>query len=133
MKANNKLNEELFNELTFEAIQEDKAYDVFEDFSIDKDQFINDNLAYIKKLNFKAKVELGKLKNDKAKDILKNKIAKVLEQGKENVRLNLISLIQTKNPQFQFRKLENLDESDLHELLEDIDFLNSIDEMEDGL
>lgn len=130
MKTNHKHKEELFNELTFEAFQEDADYDVFTDYGIPKDQFTNDSLALIRKLNFKAKVELGKIKNQKANDLIKNKVLNALERGTEEMRQKLISLIHSKNPQFQFRKLKDLDEVDLDDLLNDIDILNALEEID---
>lgn len=125
MKTNNSIYN--FNKL----MDETTSFDDIFDNNTQAEQFLNEKLALIKKLNFKAKVELGKKKSSKVAANYAEKIADLYNSGKNEMRELLQAKILSYNPQFQFRKLEKLDASDLEDLLDDVEMLKIIENLEE--
>lgn len=125
MKTNNSIDN--FNKL----MDETTSFDDIFDNNTQAEQFLNEKLALIKQLNFKAKVELGKMRSSKVAADYAEKIADLYNSGKNEIRDLLQAKILSYNPQFQFRKLEKLDASDLKDLLDDVEMLNIIENLEE--
>lgn len=125
MKTNNSIDN--FNKL----MDETTSFDDIFDNNTQAEQFLNEKLALIKQLNFKAKVELGKMKSSKVAANYDEKIADLYNSGKNEIRDLLQAKILSYNPQFQFRKLEKLDASDLKDLLDDVEILKIIENLEE--
>lgn len=126
MKTNNSIYN--FNKL----MDETTSFDDIFDNNTQAEQFLNEKLALIKQLNFKAKVELGKMKSSKVAANYAEKIADLYNSGKNEMRELLQAKILSYNPQFQFRKLEKLDASDLKDLLDDVEMLKIIENLEEN-
>lgn len=115
-----------FISLTTQAVE---LEDIFES-TDDEREYIDHNMALIKRLNFQAKVKLGKMKNERAQSII-SVLAQRYNEGTIELKKMLQSIILAHNPQFQFRKLEKLEESDLLDLLGDVELLKKLEDIDE--
>ena len=97
------------------------------EFGIAKNDFVAQELNYIKQMRFKAKAQLGRMKAETAITNLKDRIVTACSQS-----LSLQELLMQRYPAVNFRNLEKLSESDLKQLSEDMELINLIEEVEDA-
>ena len=97
------------------------------EFGIAKNDFVAQELKYIKQMRFKAKVQLGKQKTQAYVTNLRDRIVAACSQS-----MSLQELLLQRYPAVNFRKLETLSEADLKQLSEDMELINLIEEVEDA-
>ena len=118
-----------FFELSNEAFESDNE-SVYEDLGVLKEDYLNDKMKMIKRLKLKSQSQLNKAKNESLLEIALQKVKRIIDSSNETLKSNLESLILKHSPQFQFRNIEKLDESDLKELLSDLNVIDIIENLE---
>lgn len=97
------------------------------EFGIAKNDFIAQELKYIKQMRFMAKAQLGKLKTQAYVTNLRDRIVAACNQS-----LSFQEVLMQRYPAVNFRNLEKLSETDLKQLSEDMELINMIEEVEDA-
>ena len=97
---------------------------------INSQDFIDKRIEKIKRLNLKAKAQLGKIRNETILYSAKQKFIELYNIQKTNIKENIINILHSKNPQFQFRNIDKLESEDLQQLFDDIELLKIIDNIE---
>ena len=120
-----------FFELSNEAFESDNE-SVYEDLGVLKEDYLNDKLNMIKRLKLKSQSQLNKAKNDSMLEKALQKIKSVIDSNNEAIKQSLEGLILARSPQFQFRNIEKLDESDLKELFGDLNVIDIIENLENA-
>jgi hypothetical protein len=118
-----------FFELSNEAFESNNE-SVYEDLGVSKEDYLNAKLKMIKRLKLKSQAQMNKAKNDNMLEIALKKIKNIFDSGNMAVKHNLEKLIIARSPQFQFRNIEKLDESDLKELFNDLNVIDIIENLE---
>ena len=118
-----------FFELSNEAFESDNE-SVYEDLGVSKEDYLNNKLKMIKRLKLKSQSQLNKAKNDSMLEKALQKIKSVIDSNNEAIKQSLEGLILARSPQFQFRNIEKLDESDLKELFSDLNVIDIIENLE---
>ncbi|MCD4745633.1 MAG: hypothetical protein K8R58_04985 [Bacteroidales bacterium] len=118
-----------FFELSNEAFESDNE-SVYEDLGVSKEDYLNNKLKMIKRLKLKSQSQLNKAKNDNMLEKALQKIKSVIDSNNEVIKQSLEGLILARSPQFQFRNIEKLDESDLKELFSDLNVIDIIENLE---
>lgn len=118
-----------FFELSNEAFELENE-SVYEDLGVSKEDYLNDKLKMIKRLKLKSRAQLNKAKNDNMLETALQKIKSVINSNNTTVKQGLEKLILIRSPQFQFRNIEKLDESDLKELFSDLNVIDIIENLE---
>ena len=118
-----------FFELSNEAFESDNE-SVYEDLGVSKEDYLNNRLKMIKRLKLKSQSQLNKTKNDNMLEKALQKIKNVIDSKNEAIKQSLEGLILARSPQFQFRNIEKLDESDLKELFSDLNVIDIIENLE---
>jgi len=118
-----------FFELSNEAFESDNE-SVYEDLGVSKDDYLNAKIKMIIRLKLKSQSQLNKIKNESVLEKALQKVKSVIESNNVALKSNLESLILARSPQFQFRNIEKLDESDLKELFSDLNVINIIENLE---
>ncbi len=118
-----------FFELSNEAFESDNE-SVYEDLGVSKEDYLNNKLKMIKRLKLKSQSQLNKAKNDNMLEKALQKIKSVIDSKNEAIKQSLEELILARSPQFQFRNIEKLDESDLKELFSDLNVIDIIENLE---
>ncbi len=118
-----------FFELSNEAFESDNE-SVYEDLGVSKEDYLNNRLKMIKRLKLKSQSQLNKAKNDTMLEKALQKIKSVIDSKNEAIKQSLEELILVRSPQFQFRNIEKLDESDLKELFSDLNVIDIIENLE---
>ena len=127
---NNKANKiDKFFELSNEAFESDNE-SVYEDLGVSKEDYLNNRLKMIKRLKLKSQSLLNKAKNDNMLEKALQKIKSVIDSNNEVIKQSLEGLILACSPQFQFRNIEKLDDSDLKELFSDLNVIDIIENLE---
>jgi len=127
---NNKADKiEKFFELSNEVFESDNE-SVYEDLGVLKEDYLNNKLKMIKRLKLKSQSQLNKAKNDNMLEKALRKIKSVIDSNNETIKQSLEGLILARSPQFQFRNIEKLDESDLKELFSDLNVIDIIENLE---
>lgn len=125
---NNKFNK--FSDLSIEAFKSDQNTEMLFHNDINSQDFIDKRIEKIKRLNLKAKAQLGKIRNETILYSAKQKFIELYNIQKTNIKENIINLLHSKNPQFQFRNIDKLESEDLQQLFDDIELLKIIDNIE---
>ena len=120
---------DIFFELSNEAFESDNE-SVYEDLGVSKEDYLSDKLKMIKRLKLKSQSQLNKAKNDNMLEKALQKVKSVIDSNNEALKKNLEGLILARSPQFQFRNIEKLDESDLKELFSDLNVIDIIENIE---
>jgi len=115
--------------LSNEAFESDNS-SVYEDLGVPKDDYLNSKMKMIKRLKLKSQSQLNKVKNENALEKALQKLKNVIDSKNETLKSNLESLILERSPQFQFRNIEKMDESDLKELFCDLNVIDIIENLE---
>lgn len=118
-----------FFELSNEAFESDNE-SVYEDLGVSKEDYLNNRLKMIKRLKLKSQSQLNKAKNDNMLEKALQKIKSVIDSKNEAIKQSLEELILARSPQFQFRNIEKLDESDLKEIFSDLNVIDIIENLE---
>jgi len=118
-----------FFELSNEAFESDNE-SVYEDLGVSKEDYLNNKLKMIKRLKLKSQSQLNKAKNDNMLEKALQKIKSVIDSKNDAIKQSLEELILARSPQFQFRNIEKLDESDLKELFSDLNVIDIIENLE---
>ena len=118
-----------FFELSNEAFESDNE-SVYEDLGVSKEDYLNNKLKMIKRLKLKSQSQLNKAKNDNMLEKALQKIKDVIDSNNETIKQSLEGLILARSPQFQFRNIEKLEESDLRELFSDLNVIDIIENLE---
>jgi hypothetical protein len=118
-----------FFELSNEAFESDNE-SVYEDLGVSKEDYLNNKLKMIKRLKLKSQSQLNKAKNDNMLEKALQKIKSVIDSNNEAIKQSLEGLILARSPQFHFRNIEKLDESDLKELFSDLNVIDIIENLE---
>jgi len=118
-----------FFELSNEAFESDNE-SVYKDLGVSKEDYLNNKLKMIKRLKLKSQSQLNKAKNDTMLEKALQKIKSVIDSKNEAIKQSLEELILVRSPQFQFRNIEKLDESDLKELFSDLNVIDIIENLE---
>lgn len=118
-----------FFELSNEAFESDNE-SVYEDLGVSKEDYLNNKLKMIKRLKLKSQSQLNKAKNDNMLEKALQKIKSVIDSNNEAIKQSLEGLILARSPQFKFRNIEKLDESDLKELFSDLNVIDIIENLE---
>lgn len=95
------------------------------EFGIAREDFVANELKAIKQMRFKALAQLNKAKAETMLASLKDRLVAALGQS-----ISLQELLVQRYPAVQFRNLENLSETDLKQLSEDMELINLIEEIE---
>jgi len=119
-----------FFELSNEAFESDNE-SVYEDLGVSKEDYLNDKLKMIKRLKLKSQAQLNKVKNESRLEIALQKIKSIIESNNTAIKESFENLILARSPQFQFRNIEKLDESDLRELFSDLNVIDIIEDLEE--
>ncbi len=127
----NKITEKIdkFFELSYEAFESDNK-SVYEDLGVSKEDYLNDKMKMIKRLKLKSQSKLNKAKNESMLEKALQKVKNVIHSNNEVLKSNLEKLIMAQSPQFQFRNIEKLDDSDLKELFSDLNVIDIIENLE---
>lgn len=127
---NIKLNKiDKFFELSNKAFDSDNE-SVYETLGFSKKDYLNEKLKMVKRLKLKSMAQLNKAKNESTLEKALQKIKQIIDLKNDTIKQTLENLILTRSPQFQFRNIEKLDESDLRELLSDLNLIDIIEELE---
>jgi len=118
-----------FFELSNEAFESDNE-SVYKDLGVSKEDYLNNRLKMIRRLKLKSQSQLNKAKNDTMLEKALQKIKSVIDSKNEAIKQSLEELILVRSPQFQFRNIEKLDESDLKELFSDLNVIDIIENLE---
>lgn len=119
-----------FSDLSIEAFRSDQNTEMLFHNDINSQDFIDKRIEKIKRLNLKAKAQLGKIRNETILYSAKQKFIELYNIQKTNIKENIINLLHSKNPQFQFRNIDKLESEDLQQLFDDIELLKIIDNIE---
>jgi len=127
---NIKLNKiDKFFGLSNEAFESDNE-SVYETLGFSKKDYLNEKLKMVKRLKLKSMAQFNKAKNESMLEKALQKIKQIIDLKNNTIKQTLENLILTRSPQFQFRNIEKLDESDLRELLSDLNLIDIIEELE---
>lgn len=119
-----------FSDLSIEAFKSDQNTEMLFHNDINSQDFIDKRIEKIKRLNLKAKAQLGKIRNETILYSAKQKFIELYNIQKTNIKENIINILHSKNPQFQFRNIDKLESEDLQQLFDDIELLKIIDNIE---
>lgn len=119
-----------FSDLSIEAFKADQNTEILFHNDINTQDFIDKRIEKIKRLNLKAKAQLGKIRNETILYSAKQKFIELYNIQKNNIKEDIINLLHSKNPQFQFRNIDKLESEDLQQLFDDIELLKIIDNIE---
>jgi hypothetical protein len=109
----------------------DEAFEILRENGIDPDKTVGMHLQIIKKLQIKAEIECAKAKREKNNlfQLAKEKL-KIILREKELDKNKLSTDFVRGQLALQFRKLENLSEADIDEILEEAQLLKIIKELD---
>lgn len=85
---------------------------------------------FMKKIRFLAQAIATKERNHKLFDLAYSKIKIAIQENAQKTTDVLISMLQTKAPSFQYRKLEKWTDDEIREVLSDIDLVQLMERIE---
>jgi len=116
----------LFDSADSVSLNEEVANEFLREQGIDASFYISKTLKVIKRKEFLKKAEINLSKHQELIEQAINKIRNAIPEAITNFE----EAIRRRNPAFQFRNLKELDEQQLREVLEDVDLINTIEELD---
>lgn len=118
-----------FIDFSIEAFESDNS-EIYAELGVSKEDYLNDKLRLIKRLKLKSTAAANKAKNENLLNLAKQKIIGIINANNEYLKRGLEQLLREKDPQFQFRNIEKLDNDDLMEIINDIGVIDIIEGLE---
>lgn len=116
----------LFDSAESVSLNEESAIEYLNGSDVDVSFYVRKGLKEIKQVEFLRKAETNLARHQ---ELIETAIAKIRE-AIPNVISNFENALKQRNPAFQFRNLQELDELQLREILEDVDLINIIEELD---
>lgn len=116
----------LFDMADSVSLNEESANQYLQSEKVDVNFYVNKGLKEITKKEFLRQAELTL---EKHQALIEKALKKIKNAIPETIT-NIESAIRMKHPAFQFRNLQELDEFQLREILEDVDLINTIEEID---
>lgn len=108
------------------SLNEDVANEYLKEKGVDVSSFVKKGIKEIKRIEFLRTAETNLSKHQELIEKAIHKIKEAIPQTIANIEI----AIRKRNPAFQFRNLQELDEHQLREILEDVDLINTIEAIE---
>ena len=131
----NKNNKTILNRLDsveLELLYKNTEY--AKEFLIEEGFGIEEELKYaesrIKKIRFLAQAISNKKEDQKLFEAAYGRIKQAIAENAQKTAEMLVSLLQSKTPSVQYRKLENWSDEEIREVLADVDLVKLMEEME---
>jgi len=96
----------------------------------DIEQELSFSVKHIAKIQFMTKAIKNKTKDQELLEITYNKLKKAIQENAQKATDTLITLLQSKRPAMQYRKLDKWTDDEIREVLADVDLIELIEELE---
>lgn len=128
MEMEKKYRKMLFDLADSVSMNEDAANEYLQGNEIDISPYLAKAMKEVKRKEFLKKAEENISKHQRllaeAIKIIRNAVPDALNSIEEAIRM--------KNPSFQFRNLKELDDEQLHEILDDVELIKTIEDLENN-